>query len=57
MKVFLMIIIIILSTIYNIKLKTKNNDLNMIEHEYGNFSKFAEGLFNERISNLSIYFI
>jgi hypothetical protein len=52
-----MIIIIILSTIYNIKLKTKNNDLNMIEHEYGNFSKFAEGLFNERISNLSIYFI
>jgi len=54
MKVIFLIIIINICIIHTIKLKTKN-ELNLIEHEYGNFSKFASSLFSENIGKINIF--
>jgi len=58
MKVYLFFIIYIANClVQSIKLKTKKtNELNEIENEYGNFSKFAEDLFSDKKSNITDIF-
>lgn len=52
MKVFVIILIILCSFVYNIKLKAKNSDLNDFENEIGSPIKFAENIFSDKSTKI-----